>query len=83
MDYTGRCRDALNSTGLSNLPEVPAPFAPEPQSLAKTTERGSDAEKPSVLDEIRESRSTLKEPTKPKPEKSKEEQTKKKNQTEL
>lgn len=42
-----------------------------------------DAEKPSVLDEIRESRSAPKPPPKSKPEKSKETPSKKKNQTEL
>ena len=91
VDYAGQCREALNATGLNNLPEAPAPNVSErtvSETAVKVKPKTMD-DKPSVLDEIRESRSVPKKPSKPKPEKTKEanaeqgKSTKKKNQTEL
>jgi len=96
VDYVGQCRDALNSTGLRHLPEAPAPYKStlnvelpeEKPDVAAQTKPGSSvsADKPSVLDEIREARSAPKAPAKPKPENVKDEKAKngkKKDQTEL
>ncbi|MCL1884650.1 MAG: hypothetical protein FWF81_12975 [Defluviitaleaceae bacterium] len=85
VDYAGRCREALNATGLNNLPEAPTEVLAEAASSERqgnspaVVKTSKSSEKPSVLDEIRESRSAPKASAESKPERDK---IKKNNQPE-